>query len=346
MGLLYNLGKRIIPDVFERRLEAYVRKAGRKTPYPFVGFMFIASIITAILAYFLLFQPALAKGIISVGTFRINIGIFSFFFYTIILIILSYLISLLLFYAGFRLYVDIRIYNRTKKIEEILPDYLSLVSTNLKAGMPFDKALWNAVQKRHEVLADEIEIVSKSVMTGKDVEEALRAFSKKYDSDILKRSIELIVEGMTAGAKMADLIDRVVDNLKQTMELKKEMAASATAYVMFISLIAVVIAPALFALSFNLLIIIQDLGSKLGTTTVSSVIPLKFGEISIKPSDFRTFSILSISVIALFSSLIVSIVERGDIKGSYKYIPGFIAGSILVYLGLLKVLTSAFGGFF
>jgi len=61
--------------------------------------------------------------------------------------------------------------------------------------------------------------------------------------------------------------EQIVDNLKETKALKDEMSAAAIAYVIFISVIVVVISPLLFALSFNLLILIINFIGKLSVAT-------------------------------------------------------------------------------
>ncbi|MBI3035048.1 hypothetical protein HYY71_01890 [Candidatus Woesearchaeota archaeon] len=65
-----------------------------------------------------------------------------------------------------------------------------------------------------------------------------------------------------------------------------------------------------------------------------------------KPDDFRIFSMAAIFMISLFSSLIVSIVEKGDIKGGVKYIPIYVFGSMALYLFFMKVLVTLFSGVF
>ena len=76
-----------------------------------------------------------------------------------------------------------------RMIEENLPDYLEFTSANLRAGMPIDRALWFAVRPRFGVLAKEIEDVAKRTLAGEDLHVALVDFAKKYDSQILLRSV-------------------------------------------------------------------------------------------------------------------------------------------------------------
>ena len=148
---------------------------------------------------------------------------------------------------------------------------------------------------------------------------------------------------MKSGGTIVYLIDKVIDNINETVMLKKEMAASVTSYVIFISFVVMVVGPGLFALSFQLLTIVSGFASKLGaSTSASSSMPIKFSSVSIDPKDFSTFSRLSIGVIAGFASMILSIISRGDIKSGLKYIPVFIVVGIINYNIFMSVLAGVF----
>jgi hypothetical protein len=183
--------------------------------------------------------------------------------------------------------------------------------------------------------------VSKKVMTGEDTEQALREFSQKYNSSVLKESIDLIIIGLRSGGEVADLIERIVENVKQASFLKKELIASIMSYVIFISLISLFIAPVLFSLSYNLLGIMKDVGSQLSrTSTPGSTLTL--GETPIEEQDFITFSKWSIVIISITSSMIIADLREGSIKASVKYVAVFIGFSYLVYIVSLKLLTAVF----
>ncbi|RME57355.1 MAG: hypothetical protein D6780_08555, partial [Candidatus Dadabacteria bacterium] len=84
------------------------------------------------------------------------------------------LITVVTFLGGIYFFLDLRIYTRTRDLELILPDFLEEVSSNLKGGMSFEKALWSSIKPRFGVLSHEIALAGKKVMTGHDIEDALR----------------------------------------------------------------------------------------------------------------------------------------------------------------------------
>ncbi|MEK6868634.1 MAG: type II secretion system F family protein, partial [Nanoarchaeota archaeon] len=250
MGLriifLEEFGKAFVPKRAIPDLRMFLLKAGiTKVPYKFFGALFyLTAIITGII-YVIYIYPflqqysqlvLLAASTVSWFTFQISLAVF----------------FMMLVYF----YVDLQIYLRTKKMEDMLPDFLQVVSSNLKGGMSFENALMGAIKPRFSILANEMAEVSKKVMTGHDVGVALSELGEKYNSPMLRRSIDLMISELESGGKISDLIDNIVKNIKETKALKEEISASAISYIIFIAAIVIVISPLLFSLSFHLLKII------------------------------------------------------------------------------------------
>ncbi len=336
--MLDSIGKAFVPKRFRPNLRSYFLKAGEASvPYKMFGWLFyLTALLTGLLYFYLIFPYAAQQNtiVLLLGTF------ISWFIIQITLA--AVIISTIYFYT------DLKIYNRTKQMEDVLPDFLQIVSSNLKGGMSFEKALWAAINPKFKVLSEEIAIAAKKVMTGAEVEVALKEFVEKYDSPTLRRSIELIITEIEGGGKISEIIDKVIENLKQTRELKEEMSASVLTYVIFITAIVIVIAPGLFSLSYNLLIMIGSFMSKLSLGNLSSTgvnMPVNFSGVSVDPDMFKNFSYAALTAIAIFSSMIVSIIQKGNIKGGVKFIPIFIAGSVFFYWFFMFILSIAFSGF-
>ena len=332
---LEEFGKAFVPKRFIPNLRLFFLKAGiPNVPYKFFGILFYLPTIITGIVYLLYINPYLVQFSLLVLLFA------SFISWFIIQTLLAIIFILLVYF-----YVDLLIFKRTKKMEEMLPDFLQAVSSNLKGGMSFESALLSAIKPRFSILANEMAEVSKKVMTGHNIGQALSELGRKYDSPMLRRTIDLMITELESGGEISELIDRIVEDIKDIKVLKEDISASAVAYTIFISAIVIVIAPLLFALSFNLLIIILSFITKLSVAAGSSgALPLSINEVSVKPDDFRYFSIGALSVISFFSSLIVSIVEKGNIKSGLKYIPIFLFGSLTFYFIFMKVLSLIFGG--
>ncbi|RJQ15914.1 hypothetical protein C4573_07220 [Candidatus Woesearchaeota archaeon] len=243
--------------------------------------------------------------------------------------IAGYAVILILEFLVMYLFLDFKTYQRKKQIEDVLADFLQLTSSNISAGMPIDKALWFAVRPKFGVLAREIEQVAKATLTGEDLAKALKIFIAKYDSAILTRSINLLLEGMEGGGEIADLLNKIALNIQETRIMRKQMAADVLTYVIFITFATVGIAPFLFALSTQLLKIIKDITSNIDVSASQS---FSFTADAVNLSDFKVFAVVMLMISSVFSALIIATIQKGSPREGLKYIPIFWLITILLYM--------------
>lgn len=332
---LEEFGKAFVPKKAIPNLRKYLLKAGiNEVPYRLFGLLFYVSALITALIFVAFIYPYLKKFPLF------EVYAYSFVGWFVVQLFFAALFILLVYF-----YLDLKIYHRTKKMEEQLPDFLQVLSANLKGGMTFERALWAAIKPRFNVLGSEMAKASKKVMTGYEISKALIELADKYDSLMLRRTVDLVISELESGGNVAELIDRLVDNLKETKSLKDEMSASAIAYIIFISVIVIVISPLLFALSFHLLVLILNFASQLSSATQRiAALPFAFSKTGVNTEDFKAFSMATILAISFFSSLIVAVVEKGSMKGGVKYIPIYVFGSIAFYFLFMKVLGALFSG--
>ncbi len=331
-----TIGRAIIFKRFRPDLRLYMMKAGyRDVPYTLFGILFLSVSLVA----YLLFMGFFFNDLREFN--QLQFGFLSFITFLV-------LISLLLFtcFVVLYFYWNIRIFKRTKELELLLPDYLTLVSTNLKGGMSFENSLWSSIKPEFGILANEVGLASKRVMTGDEVTEALVEFSMKYDSPVLRRTMQLLIGEVESGGRVVDTIDKIIIDMKKTEALKKEMAASTVTYMIFIGMLVVVICPVLFALSLQLFTLTSGFVGNLAGSGVGQVggAGLSVTKTTIEKGDFRLFSILAIGIISIFSSTIISIIEKGNIKSGIKYIPMLLVSSETIYFIASGIFGMLFGG--
>jgi len=333
---LEEFGKAFIPKRFRPIIRSHFLKAGiTSVPFTIFGGLFYLSVIITGLIYISVVYPALVAQQASFLVFLIT---------TFIYWVAIQLGIIVLLFTGIYTYIDQIIYSRTKKIESVLQDFLRYVSENLKGGMSFERAMWDAIRPKFGVLAHEIRLAAKKVMTGQEVDQALLEFTNKYESPMLKRTFHLLIEGMKGGHELADLIDKIENNLRETRELKQEISATNTTYVIFLTAISLVIAPALFGLSYNLLIILKNLSIKIGAAAGTNPnIPFNIGNVSLDPQIYKSFSIYAISITGAFSAMIISIIRKGNVKSGLKYIPIYVVTAVVMYIIFRTILLLMFG---
>jgi Flp pilus assembly protein TadB len=322
----------------KRRFTAFLEKTGMDITLDFLSNkLFNSSIIINMLlsAYFLYF-------------FSVNEG-YSILYVLLIMAVvwtLGFAALLLVLWLLSYVVIDFAIYNRKVGVEDVFPDFLQLTSANIRAGMPIDQALWHAIRPNFGVLAKEMEDVAKKTMSGVDLEIGLTEFAKKYDSRLIQSSVSLLIEGLSAGGEIGELLDRIASNIQESKTMQKEMAASVTTYAIFISFAALGAAPFLLALSNQLLIIIDNIISSIDVPETSSAMAISFSQVGVTPSDFMIFAITTLSITSLLSAAIVATIKKGDIKAGVKYIPTFLVTALVFFLLLNYLLGLAMADIF
>lgn len=272
-----------------------------------------------------------------------------FFLLVLVLFIWAFVFVIVFFVTWFAFYMslDVLVYHRKQKLEEVLPDFLQLVSSNIRAGMTIDQSLWFAIRPRFGVLAKEIEEVAKRTFVGEPLDVALQHFSEKFESKVLERSINILVEGMRAGGELGELLNKISSNIQETNLMKKEMAANVTTYVIFITFATVFAAPFLFGMAYQLITVIQEVFSRVDISPGAvSGFPITLSQGVLDINDFQTFAIVSLLVTSFFSAIIISAIKKGDVKGGLKYIPAFMISSVVLYLLVVRLFSMFVNGFF
>jgi pilus assembly protein TadC len=321
------------------KLRSYYSKAGsEEVPYHKFGLYFYLSIAITYIIYMNTIMTNFRSGF---SPFLLLL-IYFFGWIGIQLVVLAFVAGIEYFSSS------MKIFNRTKEIEKHFPDFLQLVSSNLKGGLSFEKSLYLAIRPEFRCLSNEIYMVTKKTMTGNELSDSLSDFCDKYESPEVRRSINLIIGELDSGGKITEIVDKVIADMRKTTELKAEMSANTLTYMIFIGLIVIAIAPVLFSLSLQLLQVILGITSTLASSGIGglegSPMTLTITEVNIDPDDFKLFSVGALSIISIFAAMIVSIIEKGNIRGGVKYIPLFWVLSLIVYILSSKLLGSIFGG--
>lgn len=257
----------------------------------------------------------------------------AFFVKTYFLIVwLGISISLFLIFHGFLI---LAIERRTSFVESILPDALQLMASNSRAGYIPSKAFLLSARKEFGPLSDAIKNVAKETMTGVPLEKALKNMTKYIKSDMLKRTVDLIIEGIKSGGRFAELLEETANDIRRMQIIKKEMRANVMMYIIFIFFAGCIGAPVLYSLSSFLIVTISKLGSITSLTNVgisAMKMPfVKFGSIKISSEFLFQFSIIAILITTGFGGLIIGLISTGREKSGIKYIPILMAIAIIVY---------------
>ncbi len=310
-------------------------------PEVFAGGMIVACLVGGLLSTMVSIQFVQARiAFISIaklfGSAFANNQALMLLLITFFMFIISTSILLLLAYV----YLSILTEARKRQVETVLPDFLTLAAANVRAGMNVDQAMWYAAKPEFGQFSGEVELVAKRTFGGEPFNNAINRLTLRYNSKILRRTVSLIKQGLASGGKMADIFDQIANDTRNIQLIQKEIAASLLMYVIFVIFAASIGAPFLFAVSNNLIGILENVFVNLPDVSQLPAI----GFISPRPpvissNDFFYFTIFTTFMTAIFSSLIIGVIQKGSKIEGIKYVPLFLSLSIIVYLLVNSLLT-------
>lgn len=237
--------------------------------------------------------------------------------------------------------------SRVRKMENVFPDFLQLMASNLRAGMTIDRAMLLSARKEFDPLDKEIIETGKDIATGRRIKEALLDMAERIGSTKIEKTILLIISGIEAGGNLAVLIEQTAMGMRERGFVEKKAASSVLMYVIFIFVAVAAGAPLLFSLSGILVGVMADL--LIGVPDMSNTamnLPFSMTGVGISVSFVMWFSVVFILCIDVLASLVLGLVAKGEEKEGLKYLPFLIVISMIVYFLTRIILQNFIGGFF
>lgn len=273
--------------------------------------------------------------------------LFTLIFFTInffLLFVCWFILSQGIVYAWLVLTAD----SRARFVEELLPDALQLMASNLRAGLTIDRALLLSARPEFGHFKDDLNYVGKQLATGKELGAALMELSKRIRSDKLKKTFQIIVSAMASGGELAELLVQTATNLRQQRLVEQRIRSSVLVYVIFIFSAIAFGAPMLFGLSSFLVEVITDIFSKvqLPPQEASVNLPLSFTKVSVTTHFINTYTIISMIFTCIMGSLILGLIAKGREKEGLKFLPILFIVTITLYFLVKFAIKAILGGLF
>lgn len=353
-NMFYEMVGRLFSRVQMRKLGAMLESAGVDyVPEAFAGLMVVLCVFGFVFTFALFSEVAPLRGFLMKMLIIAATGLTvaypeAFILFTILF---SFILSLALILLVIYVFLLLRADARRRKVEDVLPDFLSLSAANVRAGMTIDQALWYAAKPEFGILSDEVSIVAKKAFGGVPFNQAIDYLGERFNSKLVRRSVALLKQGLASGGKLADILERTADDARKMATLRKEISTSLLMYIIFIVFAGAIGTPFLFAISGKLVAILENAFSTSIPQTSASPGASAFSGGLITPSspsisgaDFFLFTILSTVMTTIFSALIIGVISKGSKRDGVPYIPFLLAISLTLFFVVSGALDAFLSG--
>jgi archaeal flagellar protein FlaJ len=254
------------------------------------------------------------------------------------------------FFFGFYIWLSLNVAGKAQTVEAVLPDALQLMASNIRAGLTTDKALLLAARPEFGALEEEIRRVGKETMAGRSLAESLSRMTIHIRSDDLDRTVELLVGSLRSGGQLADLLDETSSDIRDQQIIRKEISASVLMYVLFIFIAITIGAPLLFSMSSfligiltnNMAMIAKEMPANFDS--FGGAAPIQMGGSQISGDFIYMYSLISMSLSAIFGGIIMGAILKGEEREGFKYVPVMLLIALILFHLGTWVLNSTLGG--
>src|SRR3989338_5231262 len=169
MAQLYEMIGRLFSRARMKRLGGLLESAGMDmVPEAFAGFVVVVCLVASLLSYLLFTMVEPLRAFLFKASMFISMDatVSSLWFFTalsvIILTVGTSFATIFITYVSMLMMAD----SLKNRVEEVLPDFLSLSASNVRAGMTIDQAMWYAAKPEFGILSTEVATVAKKAFGG------------------------------------------------------------------------------------------------------------------------------------------------------------------------------------
>ncbi|HIH18770.1 TPA: hypothetical protein HA225_02215 [Candidatus Micrarchaeota archaeon] len=239
--------------------------------------------------------------------------------------------------------------SRASKVEEVLPDFLSLVASNIRSGLTPDKALIVSAREEFGPLTAAINKAGKHSITGMPLEQVIMGIGEHIRSNVLEKTIRLIVEGLHSGGDMADLLEKTALDIRKFRSVRREINSIILNYVLFIVAAITFGAPLLYGVSTFLVDIMLLIKGKIGVgaqgaSALAGSVGIFKGKLALTPEGVTLFASSAIIITVFFGCMAVGVMSSGRRVEGLKYFPMLALIALGILFGIRFALSAILGG--
>jgi pilus assembly protein TadC len=311
----------LLPKVYRDSYSKNLFLCGKKTSADYrIGMVILTSLVFSIITI--------------IGSY---IFLKKYFIYSLLSIPLFLIIFIVVDYLLLYFLIE----KRKEEIEKVMPDFLHLISSNLRAGNTPFQALKASARNEFGPIKEHIDIATSKAIGSESFHKCLSEMANNLNSKVFNRVVNLFVTSMKAGSHMAEVMEETANDIAETRGLKKDLASGTKTYTMFIFFTVIIIAPFLFSVSLYFVDIMSGMNnSSSGDVDSEFDLSLMSGSMDITKEFILTMAIIMIVITAIFSSMLVGVINEGSKKSGLRFaLWVVIASVVMLFISKLMIGT-------
>jgi len=208
---------------------------------------------------------------------------------------------------------------RISQIEKNFPNALREIAYLLKTGGTYEYAIRELTSYDYGPLNDELENVLLRLEQGYNFEDSLNIIAENVDSNIVKKTIGIIIDSIKSGASLSDILEDLSEDMRKMYKLELDRKSKTIMQMLFIFAAGVLIAPAIYGLVVTLIDFLMSVTTSAGLASAEAIAQ------GIYVRDLlETVLLLFVFIQSLSSAIIVIFMRERKNAKILLYLPIFL----------------------
>lgn len=333
-----------------RSIEKSLAGAGLMVPAEsFVGFFLLVAFLSSLFLFLIFLHVSAVPKFI----YALSPGLYLPDFVLVLLSLLSaFVVMCITTFVLFWVVILLQTEARKKAVEDVLPDFLTLMAGNVRSGMTVDQAMWYAAKPEYGLFSIEVRRVVKNAFSGEPIEKSLDRLDMRFNSRVLHRTLLLLKQALATGGEIAEILEETAQDARDVAMHKKDIAATLLVYVIFLVFASTIGAPFLFSVSKTLIGVLASAfaympaGGMEGAGGMPASFMMTPSAPSISTDEFFWFSMALVFVTSLIGALLLGIIQGGTKTHGIRFFPFMLGLSYIIYFLVSSALESMFASMF
>ena len=223
---------------------------------------------------------------------------------------------------------------RIKRLESEFPAMMRDISLSVKSGMTLRRAVSVAAEGEYGALTPAIKQIDSMMSWGVSFEEALRHFSDRYPTQLIRRTVFTLIEASKTGGQLGEILEGIASDAEETKALENRRNSETRPYLAICYVSYFVFLAVILIMSYVFLPMME----KAAEAVTGGALPAGLGQFAVSEGDMDLYNRLFFHALVIqgfFAGTVTGKIGEGKAVAGFKHSVLFIIVAVIAYTLLM-----------
>ncbi|MDD5094502.1 MAG: type II secretion system F family protein [Dehalococcoidia bacterium] len=225
--------------------------------------------------------------------------------------------------------------SRAKKLEAEFPAMMRDISLSVKSGMTLKGAMSIAAEGQYGALTPAIKQINNMISWGIPFEDALRHFSRKYPTPLIRRTVFTLIEASRMGGQLGEILEGLAADAEETKALERKRSSETKPYLFVCYISYFVFLAVILIMSYAFLPMMKEAAD---VSAGGEALPGGIGQFAISDKDLALYERLYFHALLMqgfFAGIVTGKIGEGRAVAGLKHSIFFVVVAVIAYTLLI-----------